>query len=105
GTLQITGTGKANVISVDLKGSKVVATLDRLTQTFAKSLVKRFHINGVGGDDAIAVNVARSSTLIGGSGNDTFVSTTASDSIEGDAGDDRMIASGGSDIFIAGGGM
>src|SRR4051812_44350528 len=100
GTLIVTGTGKPNTISVDYVGAKVVATLDRQTKMFPKSLVKRFNLSGVGGDDRIIVKIAKPATLIGGSGDDTLAGNDANDSLEGDGGNDSLYSAAGDDLLI-----
>ncbi len=104
GTLEVIGTSKANAITVDHLGTKIVARLDRQSMTFNASGIKRFCLNGVGGNDSILLGLAKPSTLIGGSGDDTLVGGGGADSIEGDGGDDRLVPSPGLDLFTPGSG-
>src|SRR5437016_4239961 len=105
GTLSIAGTAANNQIRVDLIGGQVIARRDGLIMKFDPAKVKRFWLNGFGGNDILGINIAKAATLIGGSGNDTLAGSRASDSIEGDGGDDTVISSMGPDVLNAGSGL
>src|SRR4051794_37230362 len=72
GTLTVTGTNKADNISIKAAGNSVVVKLNKgRAQTFTRSAVKQLVVSGGAGDDKITVNGAfNDATIDGGAGND-----------------------------------
>jgi Ca2+-binding RTX toxin-like protein len=91
-TLTITG-DKALTIDANSTG-----TWSNLTKIDASAATANINFAGTsGGLDAAA-------TILGGSGNDTFLGSTAKDSISGGAGNDALVGAGGNDTIDGGDG-
>jgi Ca2+-binding RTX toxin-like protein len=114
GTLLIRGTNAGDAIDLRIRQSdgRLVVHVGDVVQSFRLSKVKRIHIYGYGGNDAITVGSgirgafadggAGSDTILGGDGHDTLIGNPGADHIEGGAGNDN-IAGGGGDDYVLGG--
>lgn len=104
GTLSVVGTSNNDTITIDQSGSNIVARRGSQSLSFASSAVKRFWVNAFSGNDRVTINVARPSTIIGSSGNDTLTGGNNKDSIDGETGNDRLDGRGDADILNGGDG-
>jgi hypothetical protein len=106
GTLQITGTGKADVVDLYRSGDKLVVFDHAIRFEFVSSSIKRINANLVGGADHLAAHgsVRQSMTVHGGSGNDKIRGGNGNDSLFGEGGDDIIIGDNGNDSLVGGSG-
>lgn len=106
GTLNITGTGGDDDISVAIKGSKYRVSVDDLVINFVASRVKRLTINSYGGDDLIAINsnISRTAIVDASEGNDTVYGGSGADVLLGGNGNDVLIGNDGPDTLDGGAG-
>src|SRR5205823_4320059 len=77
-----------DIITVFVRDGKIVAKLNSGEAQFTKPMVSQIWVNGFRGDDRITNKTALAATLIGSSGNDTFVSGDGPDLIEAGDGED-----------------
>jgi Ca2+-binding RTX toxin-like protein len=103
GTLGVTGTGAADVITVaaDSTGANIVVTLNGSSESFPSADVRRLYVDAAGGEDAVTVNVARraGATLLGSAGNDTLTGASRGEFLNGGDGDDVLNGSAGDDTL------
>jgi uncharacterized delta-60 repeat protein len=108
GTLNITGTGLADVITVNRSsdGKSLLATVNGLTTTFACSTVKGILIDTLAGDDSVSISsaITINSTIFGGEGNDTLSGGSGNDLIYGNDGNDVLYGNAGNDTLYGGNG-
>jgi Ca2+-binding RTX toxin-like protein len=114
GLLIVNGTGGADKISLSAHGGSITATRNGITYAFDQSIVHRINLNGLGGDDSIAVKSGimgthidgggSNDTLDGGTGNDSITGGGGNDVIRGNAGDDSLVGNSGDDTILGGAG-
>lgn len=86
---EVLGTTQAYIFSSDANITATFNTVDRVI------------VSG-NGDDTLTVNGDHNTTIDGGNGDDTIVTTGGDDSITGGAGDDSISAGAGDDTIVAG---
>lgn len=111
GILIVTGTGKADRISVSANDSEVFAKLGRSVLEFEIENVTRVRVNAGPGEDEIT-NYTRfratidgsggDDTIYGGRGNELLNGGQGNDSLFGGAGDDTLAGGAGDDYLQAG---
>lgn len=117
GLLEVTGTNKADVITVELSTS-VSGQLDVLSgtmikQSFTASQVTSIHVEGKAGNDTITIGAgitvpvtvegdSGNDTLNGGDGDDDLLGDSGNDTLNGGAGDDNCHGGSGNDIINGG---
>jgi PKD repeat protein len=103
GTLWVTGAWDApNTISLTVSGTDVVARLNSLSKTYARSSVGFIEVYGGSLNDKITIDpslTAASKALKGYDGNDTILGGGGADSIWGGNGSDLIDARGGNDVM------
>jgi Ca2+-binding RTX toxin-like protein len=127
GVLTVTGTGNADFIAVRpvpgaqlavYEGRPTTSTFPALPPTlFPARSVNSIVVNGLGGDDSIAVHAVKPSadptlvapiaiptTINGGAGNDRIVGNVGNDVISGDEGNDFIDGNRGDDDLSGGDG-
>jgi Ca2+-binding RTX toxin-like protein len=111
GNLVVNGNETADSIVVTPSTQNGAASYDvkvnGYTETVPASIVKAFSINGLGGDDVIAIvglvpNVRvdagdGNDKVAGGDANDTLIGGAGKDTLDGGAGNDRLNGNGGND--------
>jgi len=108
--LLITGTNKNDVIVVEpqpkSRGMMRVVQNKHVIVTFISSDVKRIVIFGLGGNDSITINpiMIQPSTVFGGSGNDTIVTSNGDSLVDGGDGNDTIVTGRGNDQVSGGNG-
>jgi len=103
GTLSVVGTSKSDSIAIEISGAQVRATVNGQVESFNKSGVKRFWINGFSGNDSITNQTNLPSTLIGSSGNDSIFGGTGRDEIDVGTGVDHASGGGGTNLITVNG--
>src|SRR5690349_14249720 len=109
GVCYVDGTSKGDVITVNVRGSKVLVTVNGDTTAFAAGKVRRVVASGGGGGDNIDVSDGKAAravpmNLVGGAGNDTLAGGSAGDEIVGGRGKDHLAGRGGDDTLTGGAG-
>jgi Ca2+-binding RTX toxin-like protein len=105
GTLIVNGTDGNNTINLSLVSGSVKATVDGVSRSFAAGSVKRININGLAGNDVIAIGAGvRGSNVDAGVGNDTVTGGTGNDTLVGGDGNDRLNGGDGNDWLKGGNG-
>lgn len=113
GVLSITGTEKADKISIRLEDQSLVATLNKDVQTFAVADVSSIQIDALGGKDRVELDNSimidaiidggdGKDLLIGGGGNDTIFGGDDKDTLRGQDGDDELYGQGDKDKLYGG---
>jgi Ca2+-binding RTX toxin-like protein len=107
GVLHIDGSAQADHISINLRGAKVLVTVNGETTVFDARKVHRVVASGGDGSDAIEcadrkANHAIRLNLAGGAGNDTLVGGRADDVLAGGGGKDKLAGQAGNDTLTGG---
>lgn len=106
--LAIEGTDGADVVTVAVQGSRVVATLQTpdgtTTRSLAASSVARIDVALLAGDDSFTNSTRVPSVVDGGLGDDSLVGGSGNDRLLGGAGRDAIEGRGGNDTLIGGDG-
>jgi Ca2+-binding RTX toxin-like protein len=98
GILTVTGTNKADNISVRVKGTNVVVKIGRASQNFARSGVQQMIVYGGNGNDKISVSGPIPNVVLNGeAGNDNIKGGGGADLITGGAGKDKLYGRKGDD--------
>lgn len=114
GVLDITGTRRADQISVGLNAAdstKLDVTINGVTSTFDLAAVRSVHMSGGNGKDVLRVDEASGAislsvrldggngkdVLVGGSGHDELYGGKGKDDLDGGAGDDDLYGEAGKD--------
>ena len=101
GSITATGTEAGENIVVGELADKIVVSIDGNQATFAADEVQQINIEALGGNDTIAINVNRPTTILGGAGNDTIIGSNGGDDLVlGQQGADTFSGRGGDDVFI-----
>lgn len=105
GVLWVTGSERADVMSVEIVGSNYKVTVGEETGTFAVSQVNSVFVEGRGGDDYISFGEDLTNvSVVGGDGDDTILGTANNDTLYGNDGNDSISAGGGNDTIYSGAG-
>lgn len=104
GTLIISGTEGADVVTVAKPKGQIVVTENGVQQTFDASAVKRIVASLGGGDDSFAMHTrsAKRLTVNGGAGNDNIAGGAGADKLSGEDGNDAINGGHGSDTLDGG---
>jgi Ca2+-binding RTX toxin-like protein len=98
GILHVNGSESADVIVVSTRGDQVRVSRNGIIKNYAASKVSGVEARGLGGADAITLNIpGLRSYAIGGDGNDTITGGEQDDILTGGAGADRIMGLGGND--------
>src|SRR4029453_15604995 len=99
GVLTVTGTEGPDVIVVSQVGPDIVVNVKGTPTPFAPDEVLAIHIEALGGDDTVTVDVVRPTSILGGPGNDVIVgSDGGADDVLGGPGVDTFLGRGGDDV-------
>ncbi len=103
--LEITGTSGADAVSVIAVAGgtpSLNVILNNVLFPFALSGVSGIVINGLAGNDILAVdsNVVLPATIYGGTGDDTLTGGTGNDKLTGGSGNDSLFGGLGDDTFV-----
>jgi Ca2+-binding RTX toxin-like protein len=111
GTLAVSGTANDDVIVVQrhpTDATKVRATINGVSQDFAKLSVRRIEVYGLDGNDNLRINDSlaiisrKGATLFGGAGNDTLAGGLAAMTFFGSDGADSILGGSRNDAVFAG---
>ncbi|MBC7782853.1 MAG: hypothetical protein H7144_03355 [Burkholderiales bacterium] len=112
-TLVVTGTSGGDAITLTLKGSKYVASMNGASLSFSTSLVDSMAVKAGAGNDTVVNATAAPAylegsdgkdNLTGGPGNDSIYGDGSNDYLDGGAGNDQIVGSGGADVIKGGNG-
>jgi Ca2+-binding RTX toxin-like protein len=104
GTVFVAGTAAADSITVKPVGTKVRASINGVTTSFAASGVQRVEIYGFEGDDGLSNTAAVSTYILAGPGKDTLSGSELNDTLSGAGSNDRVFGNGGDDRVNGGAG-
>ncbi|HEX8521096.1 MAG TPA: calcium-binding protein [Tepidisphaeraceae bacterium] len=106
GQLNVIGTGGADTINLARNGESVSVAFNGATQTFPAAKVKRILVDGLAGNDvlAIAESMKVTATLLGGEGNDKITDGAGWSTLRGGTGDDTLNGGTGGDLLVGGDG-
>ena len=104
GVLTITGTDKADEISVELDQQALIVGLNKEQTSFLASDVTAIQIDALGGKDRVEIDgeVLIDAVINGGDGKDFLVSGGGDDLIDGGEGKDTIHGQGGDDTLLGG---
>jgi Ca2+-binding RTX toxin-like protein len=102
GVLKITGTNRADYISVSQRKAAVFVSISGRQEHFKLKFVKQIQISGLKGNDDIQTSgKLPGMSISGGLGNDTVVGADRPDTIHGNEGKDLIYGLGGNDQIFA----
>jgi Ca2+-binding RTX toxin-like protein len=110
GVLSVTGDGLDNNVQIsrDAAGKILVngGAIAVVGGTPTVANTTRIQVNGIGGNDVLALNEANGAlppaNLFGGAGNDTLSGGSGADQLFGQGGNDTLIGKGGFDLLFGG---
>ncbi len=103
-TLVITGSRRADVISVTLSGAQMVTMRNGVAYTSRASRVRRIEVTAGIGDDKITIDpsIFAAVYVSAGAGNDTVTGGSGNDTLQGDNGNDVLMGGAGNDVLQGG---
>jgi uncharacterized delta-60 repeat protein len=107
GVLFVRGTSEADSISLESKNGKISLSLNNQITEYDPADVLSLDISTFGGNDVIAVSLAKDATIRPGAGNDSVTSSTGNDRIleeSSNSGRDTIRSSDGNDTISSGDG-
>src|SRR5882672_10766220 len=105
GVLTITGTDKADHISVVQRGAAIIVHQGNSITRFAKKdHISSIVINALGGNDQIKVTSKLGASVDGGDGKDLIIGGAGNDILMGGNGNDRILGQAGNDSINGGAG-
>jgi Ca2+-binding RTX toxin-like protein len=113
--LQVPGTTGPDKIFVTLiSGTNLQVSINGNVQTFNPANLAGYRINGLAGDDVIAISGLLSNVIVdagdgndkvaGGDGNELLIGGAGKDVLDGGGGNDRLNGNGGNDKLLGGAG-
>ena len=104
GVLTVAGTEESDQLVVGRNDTQIVVNDNGTSSTWNPAEVTSIVVNGLGGDDQIAVRagVFKPITIDAGAGNDAVHGGTGRERIIGGAGDDLLAGGGGGDEMLGG---
>jgi Ca2+-binding RTX toxin-like protein len=105
-TLRINGTTGNDAISIvlDAANKQAVVTNNGVVANVALSTFKKIEISGLAGDDTISSDIAVSTKVRGGDGNDKITTGAGKDEVDGGIGNDTISSGAGRDELKGGDG-
>ncbi len=106
GILNVVGTKKSDRISVVVDDTDVLVKVNKQSHTFALASITYVNVNGLKGNDRIAIDgaITLPASLLGGAGNDWISGGSGKEYIDGGKGNDRLDGGTGDDQMFGGSG-